>query len=160
MNKSVLLGIVAVALMSLPALAGEQKWEDGWPGHWVWDSQKVTKLNVKMVIPWYVEIVNQDPIWLEQVDCRALGRDPVADWPCFRGCKDLIVKCNFGCTLLAGVNTTYIGGMWGTSLNPADIDAPGGIANLCVKLWKADLTSKPANTEQHVADVEIWVKPR
>lgn len=160
MKKSVLLGIAAVALMALPAFAGEEKWEGGWPGHWVWDSQKVTKLNVKMLIPWYVEIVNQDPIWLEQVDCQAHRRDPVTDYPCFRGCKNLQVRCNFNCTLSAGVTAKYIGGLWGTSWDPSDIDAPGGSMNLCVKLWQADLTSKPANTEQHVADVSIWVKPR
>ncbi len=161
MKKSVVLSIAAVTLMSLPVLAGEQKFEGSWPGHWVWDWQDTgIRIPVKMIIPWYVHIVDQDPIWLDQVDCQALGRNPNTDWPCFRGCKDVGVECNFNLTLTCGVNDKYIGGLWGCSVNPEDIDMPGGQTTICVKLWQADLLGAPANTEQHVADVTIMVKPR
>ncbi len=162
MKKSVLLGIAALALMALPAFAGEEKWEGGWPGHWVWDSQFVTKLNVKMVIPLYVEIVEQRDIWLEQVDCAEIGKNPARDkdWPCFKGCRTSPVRCNFNCTLSCNVVNKAIGGSWGCSVTPDNIDAPGGNTTICVMLWKADLVGKPANSEQKVAEVEIWVKPR
>lgn len=162
MKKSVLLGLAAVTLFALPALAGETKYEGDWPGHWTWhpEWEDVCVIPVKMVIPWYVHLVDQDPIWLDQVDCQALGRDPAVDWPCFRGCKEIPVECNFNLTMVCGVNTSYIGGLWGCSCNPEDIDMPGGETRICVTLRQADLLGAPANTEQHVADVTVMVKPR
>jgi hypothetical protein len=159
MKKSVLLGIVALALMSLSAFAGEDKYEGDWPGHWVWDWQDVCTVKVKMVIPWYVHIKNQDDIWLEQIDCDVIG--PNKEWPCFRGCRTTDVDCNFNCTLQCGVvSREVIGGTWGCGVTPMDIDAPGGTTTICVYLWNADLVGAAANTEQHVADVRIKVKPR
>jgi hypothetical protein len=163
MKKSVLLGIVALALMSLPAFAGEEKYEGDWPGHWVWDWQDVCVIKVKMVIPWYCHIKNQDDIWLEQVHCSEIGKNPAKnkDWPCFKGCRNSDVECNFNCTLGCSISSTgVIGGSWGCSVSPADIDAPGGNTTICAKLWKADLVGAPANSEQHVANITVKVKPR
>lgn len=160
MKKSVLLGIAVVVLLALPAFAGSKKIE-GWQGYWTWFAQPVKDFPIKMKIPWFIDITNQEgwEILLEQVECAALGRG-AGDWPCFRGCNDLKIATNFNCTLLCGVNKTYLDGMWGTSVNPADIDIPGGTATVCVKLWKADLLSMPPGETMHVADVDVYVKPR
>lgn len=160
MNKSLLLGVAAVVVFALPVLAGEKKIES-WQGYWVWSAQPVKDFPVKMKIPWYIKIVNEEDweIQLEQVDCAALGRG-AGDWPCFRGCRDLIVETNFNCTLLAGVNRRYMEGKWGTSVCPEDIDMPGGTATVCVELWKADLLTMPPGETMHVADVDIYVRPR
>ena len=160
MKKSVLLGIAVVVLVALPAFAGSKKIE-GWQGYWTWFAQPVKDFPIKMKIPWYIDITNQKgwEILLEQVECAALGRG-AGDWPCFRGCNDLKVAVNFNCTLLCGVNRKYLDGMWGCSVNPEDVDIPGGTATVCVKLWKADLLSMPPGETMHVADVDIYVKPR
>jgi len=162
MKKSLLLGVVAVALLGLPALAGEQKYE-GWVTHTVvtYDPQYVDDFPVKMVIPWYIKIVNQKDweITLDQVDCANLGRGS-GDWPCFKGCKDLVIATNFDCTLLCGVNKTYLAGNWGCSVSPQDVDKPGGTTTVCVKLWKADLLGAQPGQNMHVADIDIYVKPR
>ncbi len=123
MKKSVLLGIVAVVLFALPALAGEKKIE-GWQGYWTWFAQPVKDFPIKMKIPWFIDITNQEgwEIQLEQVECAALGPAYIAEWPCFRGSRDLIVAVNFNCTLLCGINKTYLAGNWGCSMNPEDID--------------------------------------
>jgi hypothetical protein len=161
MKKSVLLGIVAVVLFALPALAGEKKIE-GWQGYWTWFAQPVKDFPIKMKIPWFIDITNQEgwEIQLEQVECAVLGPAYIAEWPCFRGSRDLIVAVNFNCTLLCGINKTYLAGNWGCSMNPEDIDMPGGTSTVCVKLWKPDLLSAPPGENMHVADVDIYVKPR
>lgn len=155
MKKSVLLGIVAVALFSLPALAGEEKWEGGWPGHWVWDWQDTgITIKVKMVIPWYIHIKNQDDIWLEQIQCGD-------KFPCFEGCNNSDVECNFNVTLACNISATgVVPGNWSCSINPSDIDAPGGNTTICAKVKKADLVGPAAQSEQHVANITIKVKPR
>jgi len=164
MKKSVLLGIVAVALLSVPALAGETKYEGDWPGHWTWypEWEDVCIIPVKMVIPWYVHIVNQDPIWLDQVNCSEIGKNPAKDkdWPCFKGCNETAVECNFNIHLGCDIINKNIGGGMNCSVSPADIDMPGGSTTICVKAWNVDLLGKPANTEQHVADVKIKVQAR
>jgi len=160
MKKSVLLVIATTVLFSLPAFAGQKKFES-WQGYWVWTPQAIKEFPIKMKIPWFIKIENEKDweIWLEQIDCAALGRGS-DDWPCFRGCNELKIACNFNCTLLAGVNKKYLGGQWGTSVIPEDINAPGGTATVCVKLWKADLMGMPAGTDQTVAEVSISVVPR
>jgi hypothetical protein len=160
MKKSLLLGIVAVVLFALPALAGEKKIEN-WQGYWTWFAQPVKDFPIKMKIPWFIDITNQEgwEILLEQVECAALGRG-AGDWPCFKGCNDLKVATNFNCTLLCGVNRKYLDGMWDCSVSPEDVDIPGGTATVCVELWKADLLSMPPGETMHVADVDIYVKPR
>jgi hypothetical protein len=160
MKKSVLLGIAVVVLLALPAFAASKKIER-WQGYWTWFAQPVKDFPIKMKIPWFIDITNQEgwEILLEQVECAALGRG-AGDWPCFKGCKDLKVAVNFNCTLLCGVNRKYLDGMWGCSVSPEDVDIPGGTATVCVKLWNADLLSMPPGETMHVADVDIYVKPR
>ena len=161
MKKSVLLGIAVVVLLALPAFAGEKKIE-GWQGYWTWFAQPVKDFPIKMKIPWYIEITNEEgwEILLEQVECAALGPEYSREWPCFRGYNDLQIACNFNCKVTCAVVKTYIDGNWGCWLNPADIDAPGGTTTARVKLWKADLLSMPAGETMHVADVDVYVKPR
>jgi hypothetical protein len=160
MKKSVLLGIAVVVLLALPAFAGSKKIE-GWQAYWTWFAQPVKDFPIKMKIPWFIDITNQEgwEILLEQVECAALGRG-AGDWPCFKGCNDLKIATNFNCTLLCGVNRKYLDGMWGTSVSPEDVDIPGGTATVCVKLWKGNLLSMPPGETMHVADVDIYVKPR
>ena len=160
MNKTLLLGLAAAALFALPAFAGEKKIES-WDGFWTWYPQLVKEFPVKLKIPWFIRIVNEKnwEIQLEQVECAALGRSD-GDWPCFKGCNNLEISCNFNCHIECGINYSYLPGMWDCWESPSDIDAPGGSSTICVKLWKADLLSMPAGTDQTVAQADIWVKPR
>jgi len=161
MKKSVLLGIVAVALLGLPALAGEQKYE-GWVTHTVitYDPQFVDDFPVKLVIPWYIKILNQKDweLTLVQVtDC---------DFPCFRACKQLQIATNFNCTLSCVLSAKLFGGDWSCWFeNPgANIDKPGGNTDVCVQVKKADLLDSDlmskAGTKLTVATLTINVVPR
>lgn len=162
MKKSVLLGVVAVVVLALPAFAGDYK-GDPWRKNVVvtWQEIKLDSFPVKMRVPWYIKIVNQEDweIILEQIDCARLERGQEA-WPCFKGCKDLVIACNFDCTLRCGVYKSYIPGNWGCWLTKPDILKPGDTTTVCVALWATDLLSMgPVGQTVHVADVSILVKP-
>jgi hypothetical protein len=163
MKKSVLLGIAAVALLALPAFAVEVKYE-GWQGYWTWTSQPVGDFPVKMKIPWFVRIVNEENWVLElfQVtDC---------DFPCFRGCKTLEIACNFNLKLECQVLNKLMGAdewkCWYTNSAAGDakVNMPGGTIDVCVQAKKvdlldADLQSKAGETLQ-VATLRILCKPQ
>ena len=163
MKKTVLLGIAAVALLGLSAYAGELKYMGDWPGSWSYSSQDVCTIPVKMKIPFYVHIVNQDPIWLEQVPCGDINKNPAKDkdWPCFKGCNDSEVKCNFSIKLslsFASSGAITAGG-WDKSVSPDTFVAPGGTTKLCVWAWNVDLLGQAANAEVQVGTLTVKVKP-
>jgi len=165
MKKSVLLGIAAVALLALPAFAGEAKYEGDWPTTVTvtYNYQNICTIPVKMKIPWYVHIVNQDPIWLVQVPCQDIGKNPAhdEDWPCFKGCHDSEVACNFNIKL--GVDFATSGaisaGGWDKSVSPSTINAPGGTTTFCVWAWNVDLMGQAAGAEVEVGTLTVKVKP-
>lgn len=180
MKKSVLLGIAAVALFALSAYAGEFKQDPVsvqpptdtkcWPGNWSYNYNwaTVTTIPVKMRIPFYVHIMNQDPIWLVQWDCDKLveAKNPAKDkdWPCFQGCNDSEVVCNFNIKLGVDFAPSPAGiamadGRWGKKVNPDAITAPGGTTKFCVWAWNVDLLGQVANTDVDVGTLTIKVKP-
>jgi hypothetical protein len=166
MKKTVLLGIAAVALLALPAFAGEAKWTGDWPGTWSYTSLNVCQIPVKMKVPFYVHITNQDPIWLVQVDCATIGKNPAkdGDWPCFKGCNDTDVTCNFNIKLSvdfapSATGTAMFDGRYGKSVSPDTFTPPGGATKLCVWAWNVDLLGQAANAEVDLGTLTVKVKP-
>ena len=191
-----MLGIAAVALFALSAYAGEFKQDPVlvnpptdthcWPGSWSYnyDWATVTTIPVKMRIPFYVHIVNQDAIELFQVPCGNIGKDPAKDkdWPCFQGCNVSATACNFniklgvdfapngtGLSLFDGRHNRGIAllppggiptppGTPGTSVNVAK---PGKDVYYCVWVWNVDLLGQQveANELLDVGTLTIKVKP-
>jgi len=160
MKKSVLLGIAAVALFALPAFAMKEKY-DGWQYSYV--AQMVKDFPVKMVIPWYIHIVNEKDWVLElsQIECGD-------DFPCFKGCKQLKIRTNFDATLECEVRDTKMGGDWkcwyenpGPEIDKGNVDR---LTDVCVKVKKADLLDddlqSKAGQKIQVATLRILVKPR
>lgn len=158
MKTSVLLGIAAVALLAMPAFAEQKKWDD-FPGHWVFDAQIVKDFPVKMKIPWFIRIINEDDwvLTLVQVtDC---------DFPCFRGCKELQIACNFNLRLECSVQNKLMGAdEWKCWYVNRDIDSPGGNTDVCVQAKKVDLMDADLKDKQgqtlEVATLRILCKPR
>lgn len=160
MKKSVLLGIAAVALLALPAFSGEAKYE-GWEGYWTWIAQPVKDFPVKMKIPWFIRITNEKDwvLWLAQVYPNCGDNT----FPCFEGCKELKIACNFNLTLECAVVDTKMAGDWSCRYTNPNIDKPGANTDVCVKVKKADLLgSLPGNPgeEKQVATLRILCKPR
>jgi len=90
------------------------------------------------------------PIKLSQVDL----------WT-YAGCRDLEVKCNSSLTLHCTITPTgAVGGEYSAYFANPDIDPPGGIAKLCVKLTDVQSPGPAGQKNVTVAFVTLRVSPR
>ena len=140
------------------------------------DWQPIRIIEVWMLIPNYVHIKNQSPIWLEFIDCSDIGKNPDA-YPCFKGCNTSEVACNLNITLGADFSPNAKGismfdGRWGRGIGLApgpvpttlpgtdvNVNRPGGFVYFCVWSWNVDLLGQAPGTEVQVGTLTTKVKP-
>jgi len=124
------------------------------------DWQPIRIIEVWMLIPNYVHIKNQSPIWLDLIDCSDIGKDPDA-YPCFKGCNtsEVASNCNIELAAYLSIAGTVGAAGWEKSINPSTINAPGGNTQFCVSAWNVDLLGQAPGTEVRVGTLTIKVKP-
>ncbi len=90
------------------------------------------------------------PIKLKQVNFRT-----------YTGCLDLEVACNSSLTMHCAVTPTgAVGGEYSAYFANPDIDPPGGIARLCVRLTEMESPGPAGQKDVTVAFVKLRVTPR
>lgn len=140
----------AIALLALSAHAGEIKIHQ-WPVAYI--PQEVTDIPVLMDVGFFVEIKNQDKlrIKLQQVTIRD-----------YEGCTEMVVNTNFNLTLSCSIYPTgAVSGDYSCTVNPANLDAPGGTTIVCAQLKNADFLGVSGGTKDvQVATVKVLVVPR
>jgi hypothetical protein len=150
MLKRSLIAVAAVAVLASIAPAGEIKLHN-WPCQFI--PQEIAEIPVVMDVGFWVRIKDQDKlkIKLNQVDIHT-----------YEGCTTMTVQCNFDLTLSCSISATgAVGGKYSCSVSPADINAPGGTADVCAKLKEANLGDQPGGSKNvKVATVTIKVVPR
>jgi hypothetical protein len=147
-RRSLFLGFVA-ALCASAAPAGEIKFHL-WPCAPI--PQEIATIPVFMDVGYWIEIVNQNAIIkLRQISIHT-----------YEGCTDLLVRSNTDLRLSCSIAPTgAVPGTYSCSITGADIDAPGGHADVCAKLTNANLAARPGGTKNlKVAVVTIRVVPR
>jgi len=147
-RRSLFIGLLAI-LCASAAPAGEIKFHV-WPCAPV--PQEIATIPVVMDVGFWIHIVNQDAvIKLRQVAIHT-----------YEGCTDLQVRTNSNVRLSCSISPTgAIPGTYSCSITGADINAPGGHANVCARLTNANLAGRPGGTmDVHVATVTIRVVPR
>jgi len=142
--------VAAVTLLAMTAQAGEIKIHD-WPCEFI--SQELATIPVVMDVGYWIRIKDQDKLKIK------LTQKSIHE---YEGCTDMKVECNLNITLSCSISATgAVPGSYSSSLNPADIDTPGGTVTVCAKLKNADLSKTPGGSKNvHVATVTIKVKPR
>jgi hypothetical protein len=150
MVKKSLFAVAAVALLAVAAQAGEIKIHD-WPCEFI--AQEVTTIPVVMDVGYWIKIKDQDKLKIKLAQ---------KDIYMYEGCTDMKVECNLNITLSCSISATgAVPGKYSCSLNPADVDSPGGTVSVCAKLKDADLSKTPGGSKNvHVATVTIKVLPR
>ena len=111
--------------------------------------------------------VHDIPVLMDVVDasvCRVVGT-PVkllrVAARTFEGCGSVLVQCSINVTLSCSiVPTGAVPGTYSASLSQEDIDAPGGVTRLCVKLTDAHPGGEAGKTNVEVAIVTIRVCAR
>jgi hypothetical protein len=148
--KKVLFAIAAVALLAMTAQAGEIKIHE-WPCKFI--PQEVGSIPVVMDVGYWIKIKDQDKLKIK------LTQKSIHE---YEGCTDIKVETNVNITMSVSVSATgAVPGGYSVTINPADIDAPGGTATVCVKLKDADLSKTPGGSKNvHVATVKVSVVPR
>jgi len=114
--------------------------------------QEIATIPVLMDIGYWIEILNQDAvIKLRQVTIQT-----------YEGCTDLRVRTNSQIRLSCSISPTgAVPGTYSCYITGADINPPGGNANVCAKLSNANLTGRPGGTKDlKVAVVTVRVVPR
>jgi len=154
--KKVLFAVAAVALLTVAAQAGEIKIHN-WPtGGFI--PQELTTIPVKMDVGYWIRVKDQDKVEIK------LAQE---DTHTYSGCTDMVIECNFNCTLTASISAATgapVTGDLSVTLNgggSANVDAPGGTVNVCAKLANANLKSSVGGAKNvTVATVKIKVVPR
>ena len=148
--KRILLTIAAVALLATMSQAGEIKIHE-WPCEFIF--QEVATIPVVMDVGFWIKIKDQDKLKIK------LHQKSIHE---YEGCTDMKVECNLNISLSCSISATgAVPGSYSCSLNPTDIDSPGGTVTVCAKLKTADLSKTPGGSKNvHVATVTIKVKPR
>jgi hypothetical protein len=150
MLKKSLFAVAAVALLAVAAQAGEIKIHE-WPCEFIF--QEVAQIPVVMDVGFWVKIKDQDKLKIK------LSQKSIHE---YEGCTDMKVECNLNISLSCSISATgAVPGDYSCSLNPADVDSPGGTVTVCAKLANADLGGTPGGSKNvHVATVKIKVLPR
>jgi len=147
-RRSLSIGLLAV-LCATAAPAGEIKFHV-WPCAPI--PQEITSIPVIMDIGYWIQIVNQDAvIKLRQIAIHT-----------YEGCTDLQVRTNTDIRLSCSIAPTgTVPGTYSCSITGADINIPGGHANVCARLTEANLARVPGGTKNlKVAVVTVRVVPR
>ncbi|HSW01495.1 MAG TPA: hypothetical protein VLI39_15095 [Sedimentisphaerales bacterium] len=147
-RRSLFIALGAI-LCAATARAGEIKWHL-WPCAPI--AQEIATIPVLMDIGYWIEIVNQDAvIKLRQITINN-----------YEGCTDLRVRTNSQIRLSCSISPTgAVPGTYSCYITGADINPPGGNANVCAKLTNANLAGRPGGTKDlKVAVVTVRVVPR
>jgi hypothetical protein len=117
---------VAVLAMCMPAFAGSLKIHGTWPCAPI-AQEMPHKIDVIMDVGYYIELVNQDPI---KVDQDSTSNDP---YHTYTGCDSRQVKSNFNASLtVSAAATSAAGGSWGATITPSTVNAGTTTVQLCV----------------------------
>jgi hypothetical protein len=153
--KKQLFAVAAVVLMAVVAQAGEIKFHE-WPCAPI--PQEITTIPVVMDVGFWVRIKDQNKLKI------TLKQDSIH---VYSGCTNAVVETNtcltFSCSITRVVadGSPVVPGDYSCSVDPANIDAPGGTLTVCAKINNADLSKVPGGTKGvHVANVTIRVVPR
>jgi hypothetical protein len=154
MLKKALFVVAIVAMLGAVAQAGEIKQHD-WPWTKVYTKVEVPGLSipVTMDVGYWIHIKDQDKIKIKmsQVDIHT-----------YEGTTSMTVECNFNLTLSVEITPTgAVGGKYSASINPADIDSPGGTTTVKATLKEANLGDQAGGTANvTVAHIKVFVVPR
>lgn len=154
MLRRSLVKIALAGMLAATGLAGGSKsWR--WPMRHGYFPQEVCKIGVWIDIGYWIYIVDQGNLKLEQTDINT-----------YKACRDLEVKCNFDVVLDCTISPTgTVAGDYTCSLHPDYVCAPGAPPHteptLYVELKNADFsTHRGGSKNVHVATVTITVVPR
>jgi len=156
--KKVLFAVAAVALLTVAAQAGEIKYHN-WPtGGFI--PQELTTIPVTMDVGYWIRVKDQDKLTIKMSQ---------EDTHTYSGCVDMVVECNFSCTLSFAISAaplSPVGGDLGYSVGgvvggTADLTKPGGTVHVCASLSNADLKSSTGGAKDvQVATIKVKVVPR
>ena len=122
-------------------------------------AQEITTIPVVMDVGYWVRIKDQDKLKItlkQELDSLLLGlhHDDRRD----QQLLDVLLLDRQGQAKTARMWSPAI---YGCSVSPANIDAPGGTLTACAKIDNADLSKVPGGSKGvHVANVTIKVVPR
>ena len=152
MSKKSLFAVVVVVSLAAAAQGGEIKIHE-WPC--VFIPQEICGLEIPVVmdVGYWVHVKDQDKLKIK------LQQKSIHE---YEGCTDMVVETNFNLSMSCTITPTgAVGGKYSCSVNPPDIDAPGGTTTLCAKLKSANLGDQPGGKKNvKVATIKIWVVPR
>ncbi len=155
MKKKELFAVAVVVLMAVVAQAGEIKFHE-WPVAPV--PQEITTIPVVMDIGFWIRIKDQGDLTIK------LAQEAIHT---YSGCTNAVVETNtcltFSCSIASVVRdgSAVVPGTYSCSVDPANIDSPGGTLTVCARLTDADLSRVAGGTKNvHVANVTLRVVPR
>ncbi len=155
MTKKELFTVAVVILMAVVAQAGEIKYHE-WPTAPV--PQEITTIPVVMDIGYWIRIKDQGDLIIK------LKQQSIHT---YYGCTNAVVETNacltFSCSIASVVKdgSAVVPGTYSCSVDPANIDPPGGTLTICARLAEADLSRVAGGTKNvHVANVTLRVAPR
>ena len=149
MVREMLMVLVLAVLLASTLPAGEIKTHH-WPSTYV--SQEIPGFQIPVVMDVGI------------VACRVLGTTVKllqVGAGTFEGCGSVQVQCGHNVALSCSiVPTGVVQGTYSASLSPSDVDAPGGISQLCVGLTDARPGGQAGRRNVRVAVVRITVTSR
>lgn len=151
MLKRSLIAAAALLMLAGAVNAGEIKTHN-WPCEFIF--QEITQIPVTMDIGFWVRIKNQANLKIKLVQVEGSVHN-------FSGCTNMTVETNFPIELRCTITPTgAVGGNYGCTVNPNEVQPPGGTVQVCATLNNADLGGQPGGTKNvQVATVKILVKP-
>jgi len=189
MLKRTLIAVAVVALLAASAQAygpeaetGKQGDHQGFKIHPIemdifwpfveYQAIDLCAIPIKMEVGIFVQVFecHKRKITLKQVDCGDIGKNPNADWPCYKGCDDVKIRANFDVKIgTRRVNdrtdildnnkfSTYVEGG-----NTVDAGAGWTTITVCAKAWRAKLYNLTvvgtAGEKITVGSLIVTVKP-
>jgi hypothetical protein len=154
MLKKSLFAVAAVAMLAVVAQAGELKVHDPWPtGGWIPQEIPDFTIPVRVDIGYWVHVKDQGNVKIK------MGQD---SYHTYSGCDTMDIECNFNLTLSVSIQSKgVVGGNYSCSVNPANVDSPGGQVTVCAELKNAKLGDVSGGSKNvHVADIKVKVVPR
>jgi hypothetical protein len=155
MMRKELFAVAVGVLMAVGAQAGEIKYHE-WPCAPV--PQEITTIPVTMDIGYWIRIKDQGDLVIKMAQ-QAIHT--------YFGCVNAVVETNtcltFSCSIASVTRdgAAVVPGTYSCTVDPADIDAPGGTISVCARLTDADLSRVAGGTKNvHVANVTLRVVPR
>jgi hypothetical protein len=144
---------IAVLAIAMPVVAGDLKVHN-WPCQY--QPVEVAKIDVQLNVGYYIHILNQDPILVNQ-DSSASN-----PYETYVGCFNSDVESNFNATLTASVKgTSAAGGKWSVT-SGASIPIPVGTTpiTVCVKATELKIGKLTGGaTKVKVAEITFKAVP-